>query len=197
MPRLVTQTVRVASGKTEAPGRRRGEEEIVSDDAHTGDDRGAPRAPAKPTPKKRKEGGRGRTKEQGGQGGAGARTRRTKKEKKTGGGGSGGGTARERKREREARSREAGKSRKREGTNASSVFPGARFLDGRRQDAAAPPMTVVSLDFAPPRFAVGGFLRGATARKNLREKGDESEGGMRAPRPLARPGRFSSLFRNL
>lgn len=58
-------------------------------------------------------------------------------------------------------------------------------------------MTVVLVDFARPRFAAGGFLRGATARKNPWEKGDESEGGMRAPRPLARPGRFSSLFRNL
>jgi len=110
----------------------------------------------------------------------------------------GGGVAvrRERKRVREARSREAGKSGKREGTNASSVFPGAGFLDGRRQDAAAPPMTVAAMDFARPRFAAGGFLRGATARKNPRKKADESE-GVRALRPLARPGRFSSLFRNL
>jgi len=83
---------------------------------------------------------------------------------------------RERKWEREARLREAGKSRKREGTNVSSVFPGARFLGGRRQDAVAPPMTVVSVDFARPRFAAGSFLRGATARKNPRGKRQRERG---------------------
>lgn len=105
-----------------------------------------------------------------------------------------------RKREREARSREAGKSGKREGTNVSSVFPGTGFLDGRRQDAATPPMTGAAMDFARPRFAAGSFLRDATARKNPQEKGErESKGGARAPRPLARhPGaflRFSGTFK--
>lgn len=55
MPRLVTQAVRVASGKTAAREKRRGD--------HLGDAfrgvRRAPRVPAKPTPKKRKEAGRG------------------------------------------------------------------------------------------------------------------------------------------
>lgn len=85
-----------------------------------------------------------------------------------------------RKREREARLREAGKSGKREGTNASSVFPGTGFLDGRRQDAATPPMTGVAMDFARPRFAAGSFLRDASAGKNPQEKGDERAKGVRA-----------------
>lgn len=48
-------------------------------------------------------------------------------------------------------------------------FPGL-FLEGRRQDAAAPPMGPRAADFAPLRFAAPCFLRGVAAAEKSAEK---------------------------
>lgn len=81
----------------------------------------------------------------------------------------------------EAREKEKvdGKGRERE---RELCFPGL-FLEGRRQDAGAPPMGARAGDFAPLRFAAPCFLRGVAAAEKSAEK--EATTGGRGPRPLA------------
>lgn len=97
-----------------------------------------------------------------GKGGSETRVRwPTKRERRRNRGGS------ERKR---TRARRKQKPEKREGTKRRELcFPGL-FLEGRCQDAAAPPIAAREPDFALLRFAAGCFLRGVAAAEKSPEK---------------------------